>query len=463
MSEAPTEINVKLETATAASNPDGVNQADLHWGDFSPAAIAMQRKPPRLLARMVTLSICLMAVSAAAYTYLAHMDVVVSSQGSVMTPGRSKVVQPLEAGVVKTIRVRDGQRVRAGDALVELDPTSSLADSERLTREFAVARAEVQRLQALLDGQDFVEVDEDIADEILDNQQALLENRRAELKSRLAALDADIAKRQADREAVSTNLQQLRNSLVFVQKRHAMRQVLAQSGHIAELALIDTQLELANQEKEVAVQTQRLVEASAGIQASVQQKALAQAEFRSQVTTEMVAAAQRRDAAEKELTKAQQRASLQILKAPIDGIVQQLAVFTDGGVVTQAQVLMAIVPENEGLEVEAKVLNRDIGHVHVGQRVINKIETFDFTRYGYIEGEVQWVGTDAVVDERLGPVYPVRIKLAGGQTPNVVHGVKGQITAGMSVTSDIRIGERRMLEYFLAPLLRYKEESLRER
>jgi hemolysin D len=375
----------------------------------------MQRKPPRLLARMVTLSLCLMAVTAAAYAYLAQMDVVVSSQGSVMTPGRSKVVQPLEAGVVKAIRVRDGQKVRTGDVLVELDPTSSQADSERLAREFAEARAEVQRLQALLEDQAFVEVDEDIADEILDNQQAILENRRAELRSRLSALDADIAKRQADRDAVSTNLQQLRLSLVLVQKRHAMRQELAQ------------------------------------------------AEFRSQVTTEMVEATKRRDAAEKELTKAQQRASLQVLKAPIDGIVQQLAVFTDGGVVTQAQVLMAIVPENEGLEVEAKVLNRDIGHVHVGQRVINKIETFDFTRYGYIEGEVQWVGTDAVVDERLGPVYPVRIKLAGGQTPNVVHGLKGQITAGMSVTSDIRIGERRMLEYFLAPLLRYKEESLRER
>ncbi len=95
--------------------------------------------------------------------------------------------------------------------------------------------------------------------------------------------------------------------------------------------------------------------------------------------------------------------------------------------------------------------------------MINKIETFDFTRYGYIEGEVQWVGTDAVVDQHLGPVYPVRIKLSRSETPNVVHGERGQITAGMSVTSDIRIGERRMLEYFLAPMLRYKEESLRER
>lgn len=434
-----------------------------HWGAFSPASIAMQQRPPHWLARMVTLSLCVMALLALTFAYVAHMDVVVSSQGAVMTPGRSKVVQPMEAGVVRSIKVRDGQSVRAGDVLVELDPTASQADTERLARDFAEARADVQRLQALLLGEDWDEVDEDIPDQIVDNQMALFENRRLEMRTRLSALEADIQRRQADRDAVSMNLSQLRNSLALVQKRHQMRQELAQSGHIAELALIETQLELANQEKEVAVQTQRLAESRAGLESAVQQKALAQAEFRSRITSELVEATKKRDATEQELVKAAQRADLQILRSPIDGVVQQLAVFTEGGVVTQAQILMAIVPSNESLEVEAKVLNRDIGHVRVGQRVINKIETFDFTRYGYIEGEVQWVGTDAVVDQHLGPVYPVRIKLARSETPNVVHGERGQITAGMSVTSDIRIGERRMLEYFLAPMLRYKEESLRER
>ena len=448
----------------ASNNPTAMS-VDVHqrWGAFTPASIAMQQRPPRLLARMISLSLCAMALAALVFAYFAHMDVVVSSQGSVMTPGRSKVVQPLEAGVVKSIKVRDGQAVRAGDVLVELDPTTSMADTERLTREFAEARAEVQRLQALLEGRDWSEVDEDIPDQVVDNQMALFENRQLEMRARLSALDADINKRQADRDAVSMNLNQLGASLALVKKRHQMRQELAKSGHIADLALIETQLELANQEKEVAVQTQRLAESVAGIHAAQQQKALAVAEFKSRVTTELVEATKKRDSTEQELVKATQRADLQVLRSPIDGVVQQLAVFTEGGVVTQAQVLMAIVPKNDALEVEAKVLNRDIGHVRVGQRVINKIETFDFTRYGYIEGEVQWVGTDAVVDQHLGPVYPVRIKLARSETPNVVHGQRGQITAGMSVTSDIRIGERRMLEYFLAPMLRYKEESLRER
>lgn len=433
------------------------------WNSLTTASIAMQQRPPRRFARMVSLSIMGMAMAALAYAYLARIDVVVSSQGSVITPGRSKVVQPLEAGVIKSIRVRDGQAVKAGDVLVALDPTVSLADTERLQRDWAEAKADVERLEALAAGKERMADDLAIPADVRSNQQALLANRQLELRTRLSALEADVVRRQADREAIATNLTQLKRSVDLVRKRHEMRQELARTGHIAEVALIDTQLELANQERELAVQAQRLAESSAALNAAQQQKALAQAEFRSRVTGELVDATKKRDGLQKELVKAQQRSELQVLKAPIDGVVQQLAVFTVGGVVTQAQVLMTIVPPSESLEVEAKVLNRDIGQIRVGQRVINKIETFDFTRYGYIEGEVLWVGTDAVVDQRIGPYYPVRIQLASTQTPNIVHGHKGHVTAGMSVTSDIRIGERRMLEYFLAPLMRYKEESLRER
>jgi hemolysin D len=132
-------------------------------------------------------------------------------------------------------------------------------------------------------------------------------------------------------------------------------------------------------------------------------------------------------------------------------------------VVTAAQPLMTLVPHDAALEIEAQVLNRDIGHVQVGQRVITKIETFDFTRYGYIEGRVQWVGTDALNDSKLGPVYPVRIQLADTETPHRVGGRHGQVAPGMSVTADIKTDERRLISYFLAPLLRYRQESLRER
>jgi hemolysin D len=211
------------------------------------------------------------------------------------------------------------------------------------------------------------------------------------------------------------------------------------------------------------VQTNRLKESQAGYQTTVQQRLQAVAEFKARTSSERADAVKRQNAAEQELVKANQRWTQQTLRAPVDGVVQQLAVTTVGGVVTAAQPLLTLVPEQSLLEIEAQVMNRDIGHLQVGQRVINKIETYDFTRYGFLDGEVLWVGTDAVQDQKLGLVYPVRIRLNQTRTPSAVNGRYGEVTAGMNVTADIRTDERRMIEYLLAPMLRYQQEALRER
>lgn len=430
---------------------------------FSSAAIALQQRPPWAVARMVSLALCAMCALALIYASLARMEVVVSAQGRVIPSGKSKVVQPLEAGVVRAIHVRDGMSVKAGQVLLELDTTTTGADRDRLQRDLWEAETEAVRLEAMARGQGRLATPAGVPAAVARTQAAVLESRTSEQASRMATLEADLARRQADRDAIAANLAQLQVSLPLVRKKHAMREDLAKTGHIAETGLIETQLELINLEKEVAVQQNRLREAEAGVRYAGQQKAQAEAEFRARAASELAETTRKRDAARQELIKAQQRQDLQVLRAPIDGVVQQLAVTTVGGVVTPAQPLMMVVPDHSALEVEAQVANRDIGHLRTGQPAVVKIETFDFTRYGTLEGTVQWVGTDAVVDQRLGPVYPVRIQLKEGRTPHAVNGLPGVAAPGMSVTVDVRVDERRMIEYFLAPLLRYKSESLRER
>lgn len=435
------------------------------FNQFSTAALAVQAQPPGLTVRMVSLAICTMTGIALLFASVARMDVVVSVQGKVIPSGKSKVVQSLESGVVRRIAVRDGQPVKSGEVLVELDSTSTQADQQRLQREVWESEADVLRARALLAGQDRLSVaaTQPIPAEIVLNQNALLQSRWQEQRAKLAALDADIARRHADTEAIASNLGQLGNSVPLIAQKNAMREDLARTGHVARAAVLESQLELLNARKEQTVQADRLKESRASHQAAVEQRAQAVAEFRARASTDLVEATKRRDAASQELIKAQQRRELQTLRSPIDGTVQQLAVTTVGGVVTAAQPLLTIVPDNSALEIEAQVMNRDAGHVRPGQRVINKIETFDFTRYGYIEGEVQWVGTDAVQDQKLGLVYPVRIRLEKLQTPNAVRGHTGAVSAGMNVTSDIRTDERRLIEYLLAPMLRYKQEAMRER
>jgi hemolysin D len=164
---------------------------------------------------------------------------------------------------------------------------------------------------------------------------------------------------------------------------------------------------------------------------------------------------------EEELAKAERRLALTTLTAPVAGTVQQLAVHTEGGVVTEAQPLMLVVPDDAPVEVEARVSNKDIGFVHEGQVAMVKVETFDFTKYGLNEGEVTKVSRDAVLDEEQGLYYLAHIALA--KIALDVDGRRVSIEPGMAVTAEVKMGQRRVLEFLLSPLLRYRQESGRER
>lgn len=162
-----------------------------------------------------------------------------------------------------------------------------------------------------------------------------------------------------------------------------------------------------------------------------------------------------------ELRKATERTRWQKLTAPVSGVVQELAVHTVGGVVTPAEPLMVIVPENEKLEVEALIENKDIGFVWSGQPVQIKVETFPFTKYGLIEGQLIDVSDDAIEHEKLGLVYAARVSME--RTTMDVDGRSVNLTPGMSMTVEIQTGNRRVVEYFLDPVFKRGHESIKER
>ena len=164
---------------------------------------------------------------------------------------------------------------------------------------------------------------------------------------------------------------------------------------------------------------------------------------------------------EQELAKAEERLRSRVLRAPVDGTVQQLAVHTVGGVVSPAERLMIVVPSDAALEVEALAANKDIGFVHAGQEAAIKVESFPFTRYGLVDGEVAHVSADAVADESLGLVYPMRIAMASERI--LVGDAWTPLAPGMAVTVEVKTGQRRALDFFLSPFRRYQDEAMRER
>ena len=229
----------------------------------------------------------------------------------------------------------------------------------------------------------------------------------------------------------------------------------------AEQTWLELEEQRIEQQQELAALKSRTDQVEASIREAREQRVALDAEFRGRLLTKLAETERRIDQLQQERVKASQRRDLKRMTAPVGGVVQQLAVHTIGGVVTPAQELMKIVPESESLEVEAWVLNKDIGFVQEGQAAEVKIETFPFTRYGTIDAEMLDVSNDAITDEHKGLVYAARVLMKD----SVIRvGEKlVNLTPGMAVTVEVKTGKRRLIEFILSPLLRYKSESLGER
>lgn len=452
--------------------------------DFLPAALEILERPPSPTARTFTAVIMLAFAAAATWAWFGELDVVAVAQGRVVPSGRTKTVQPMEAGIVRSIRVEDGQLVHAGDLLIELDPTETVADRDRLTSDLTSARAEAARLRAALEVSDtgadptaaFVPP-AGLSPALVRMQRQLLDSQLAEQRAKLAAQDREQARREADRATVVQTIAKLNATLPLIRERVQALYTLSVNGTSSRFQYLQLQQDLVGQEQELLVQKIKLTEADASIAASAEQRRQAEAEFRRTLYTGLAEAERKAASLEQDLAKAEQRVGLQRLTAPVGGYVQQLAVHTVGGVVTAAQPLMVIVPEDSRLEVEAFVQNKDIGFVEAGQVAEVKIDTFSFTRYGLIPGRVASLSGDAVSQPQqndrtaekgtgkppqdAGAVYAARIAL--DRETLDVDGRATRLAPGMTVTAEIKTGRRRIADYLLSPLSRRAQEAMHER
>ena len=302
--------------------------------------------------------------------------------------------------MVRAIPVHDGQSVKAGQVLVELDPTTNAAERDRLASALMVARLEIARLGATLsDAADpaapFLAPPGATPAQVTLARQ-LMATQAAEHAAKLAGLDRQQAQQDANRAAVAATVDKLSALLPILRQRVEMRKTLYDRQLDSKLTYLTEQQQMVEGERELVVQKDRLTEAEAALATIAEQRRQANAEFRRSLLGELAQAQEKADNLAQELVKAELRTRLQTLTTPVDGVVQQLAIHTVGGVVTPAEALMAVVPAESPLEIEAMVSNQDVGFVHAGQKAAIKIETFDFTHYGLLHGEVLGVSRGAV-------------------------------------------------------------------
>lgn len=432
--------------------------------EFLPAAIEIMEQPASPLGRALIWTLCAFFVIALAWSIIGHMDIVAVAQGRVVPQGRTKVVQPLEIGVVRAIHVKDGDHVKAGQPLIDLDPTDASADVDRLEREFMARSLDVTRLDSLLGGGPSRAPFAPRADSDAQLREAahrMLLSQWQERTAKLASLDGEVERRRAELRVAETEIDRYAAALPLLRDRYERLAELARKGLMSKLRESEAQQQLVETEKVLAGAVEKQIQGEAALRAAEQQRRQAESESESLWRRERADASDKRAIAEQEILKARKRRNLQRLLAPIDGTVTNLAAWTVGGVVKPADPLMNIVPISALPEIEAMVLNKDVGFVEAGQRVTVKFDAFPFTRFGTVEGEVIDISRDANKDEKLGLVYPARIRL---DTADIdIDGKKVAVAPGMAVNAEVITGDRRVIDYVLSPILRYRHESGRER
>src|SRR5215468_3006467 len=451
---------------------------------FLPAALEIVETPPSPIGRAIVYTVVAVFAAALAWASVGTVDIVAIAPGKIIPSGRTKTIQPFETGVVRAIDVRDGQSVNAGDVLIELDPTMNAAELGHLRSDLVGAQLDVARLHAALAKDEPVAAFKPPADAprpLADMQRRLLASQVAEQKAKLASTDRQIAQKEAERATIKASIDKLHTTIQPLQERVDIRRTMFSKELGSKLIYLQELQDLVGQQKEVLVQESKLSESDSAVAQLKETRGKTIAEYERGLLDDLAKAEQKAAGLAQDVIKAEQRTALQKLTAPVDGVVQQLAVHTIGGVVTPAQQLMVIVPAESRLEIEAMVSNRDIGFVEAGQDVAIKVDTFNFTRYGLLNGTVLSVSHDAITrdkpqdnkapDKSQGAdasssepkgqelVYSARVSL--DRTQMRVEDKTVNLSPGMAVTVEIKTGSRTIISYLLSPLVRYQHETLR--
>jgi len=432
---------------------------------FLPAALEILESPPNPLGRAVLWAVTGFIVLAIAWSIIGKVDVVASSQGKVVPAGLVKVVQPSDYGVVRAIHVAEGDRVVAGQPLIELNPTASTAELEQARQALSAAEVDRARARALVDhamGRParFVAPD-GMGGDPLRTQVSLVQARISGNRATVEGLVQDRAQRIADLGMIEAEIAKLEETLPLAQEQLQGLERLESQGYAPRLRVSEVRERVVGLRQDLAIRREERRKARAAVAAVEAQIGRVRSEFAGEALDALTEAENARALRAEELAKASDKARLTVLTAPEDGVVQQLQIHTVGGVVKPADPLLVVVPTTGRLVVEVMVLNGDAGFVRPGQRVEVKLEAYPFTRYGVIEGRVERISRDAVQDEHLGLVYPARVQLDRSWLR--VEGVRRPLAPGLAATAEIKTGRRRIIEYLLSPLLRRVQEAGRER
>ncbi|MFA8356916.1 HlyD family type I secretion periplasmic adaptor subunit [Burkholderia ubonensis] len=419
----------------AAISPRKLNADE---AEFLPAALSLQAQPVSPAGRWVARVLMLLIAAIVLWSVFGKVDIVVTAAGKIIPSGHTKTIASVEIASVKALHVREGQTVRAGDVLVELDARVVDSERDKARAEVLAARLQAARSRALIVAVDRGQMPSfptmpDVPSELWREAEQHLHGQWQDYMAKRRRLEGEIQHATA--------------ALPLAAERASDYAMLARDNDVSRHAYLEkeqSRIDLEGQVAEARNQREALVAETR----KVAQDALEEAEHKINDASQDAA----RAGAQSDLLK---------LVAPVDGTVQQLTVHTVGGVVPAAQPLMQVVPTQSMVEVEAFIENKDVGFIREGQDAAVKIDAFDYTKYGTVPAQVTHVSHDAIEDDKRGLIYSVKIVL--DRASIAVESGRVALTPGMSVSVEIKTGTRRVIEYVLSPIIQHVKGSLHER
>ena len=435
--------------------------------EFLPAAEEIVETPAAPLGALVVWLVALLLIVALAWSYFGRIDIVAVANGKISTEGSTKTIQPAISGVVTNINVREGQHVKKGEALLALDKTTAEKDVATASQSLNTERVERDILRWLAVGGNTDEIinNADLPDEtkvmlrqFASSQTALSAARQQAVNGTISNYQHQLQFNQQAKNQLETNAQNLKNRKAEIEKQLPNANPVDKLRLQNELSNIDQRITSAD--SAVLGQNQQLLQSQSALTQAQNQSQTQIAETNSAFNNQIIMAEKRIIELENNLVKAKQILAQTTITAPVDGTVLSLTVKTIGGVVNAGQQLAQIVPEKVPLYVDASLDNQDVGFVKPGQRVVVKVATYPFQRYGYLEGTVENISPDAIQDDKKGLIYKAKIKLNDDKSSKQNQ---LKLLPGMSVSAEITTGQRRIIEFFLDPLMTKADESLKVR
>lgn len=438
-------------------------QHDQSAEEFMQGSSTRYEKKPRKVRRYVFLFTMLFVVLLVIWSYFAKLDEVVRGIGKVVPSGKVQVIQHLEGGIVEKILVTEGQKVKKGQILMEVDDVIYAANyREGLVKE-AAYKAKVARLTAEALGKEFELSTEFIAKypEYASSERAAYMANKLSLQDQLVTLNEQLNQRKQDLAVQIARINNLGKRIKFAEEELGMTQSLYKDGAAARVEVLNSETKLVQLRGDLKEAELNQLRANKAILEAESKIKETKTEFQSRAAKELVEARAMLVEQQQQNISLLDRANRTVLKSPVDGIVNVVNVHTVGGTVKPGEALMEIVPAGENLTIEANISPKDIGFIHVGQKAVVKLTAYDFVIYGGLQGLVEHISADSVPDKEGKSFYHVKVK-----TNKNYLGTKEKpmpIIPGMTAQVDILTGRKSVLQYILKPLLRGSREALKER